>query len=699
MPQRRVKKPLEEEEVPAAPRRQRAVVEDVTPPVEPKRHRKAEAADMEPPVEPKRRKKAEAERETEPKTAKKAKKRAAELAEPTKSKAKKKGAWKIPVIVALIIVALLVAGVLTLSVLASRVDTIYDGLTVEGIDLSGMTQQQASDALEELGHQRYDAFSVTAEMPLDHTLTISAQEAGIRFSAQETVMAAWNYGRSEGLLRNMLRYAQCRFLDKNGFAPESALQVSLNEEAIRTIIQIQTAKINEALLENGTVIDLDKGEIRITKGASSLTIDEEQVYQLFKNAFLTADSTPLVYESDPVADENYDFQKLYDEIHSEVKEAQLVYAVDYTQQPEEETEGEATPAPTPTPTPAPTSVPEKKEEPIDFKGQPYAIIPSVVGKTFDVKEAERLWAAAGYGDEVVIPLKVTVPVVQSEDIEGMLFRDRLSKNWTMVRLWGRDYCEEVRTSLAGSTQNRISNVKKACELLNGTILVPGQTFSYNDALGQRTEANGWLPAPAYANGEVRQEAGGGICQVSSTLYNAVLYSNLEIVERECHQFQVAYLPWGMDATVSWGWPDFKFKNNTEYPIKIEAWVDSATNECCVAISGTDTEHVYVIMTFNNWEFYDDSGTYHDANGDPLSVGMEAATWRLVYHDGDDYNTATPISNEYEVHSKYNYHTEDIEERNVPLAPEPTPEDNPGGEGGEGGGTEEPSGGGEVTPEG
>ena len=218
---------------------------------------------------------------------------------------------------------------------------------------------------------------------------------------------------------------------------------------------------------------------------------------------------------------------------------------------------------------------------------------------------------------------------------------------------------------SGSSADRISNVKKACELLDGLVLIPGQTLSFNDTLGERTEANGWKPATAYANGEVRQEYGGGICQVSSTLYNAVLYANLEIVERACHQFQVGYLPWGMDATVSWGWPDFKFRNDAEYPVKIHAWVDEETNECCVQILGTDVKHQYVLMQFNNWEVFDETGTYFDANGNPLSVGMAAATWRLVFNDGDDYNTATPISKEYEAYSTYNYHTEDIEARNVP----------------------------------
>ena len=340
---------------------------------------------------------------------------------------------------------------------------------------------------------------------------------------------------------------------------------------------------------------------------------------------------------------------------------------------------EPKPTQAPTATPAPSDTPEASASPeatpaagsktdpsqIDFHGEPFIVTQSSVGRTFDVAEAEKAWAAASYGDTVTIPMTVTKPEHTTEEINDMLFRDALSKNWTLVRLWNRDYCNEVRTSLSGSSADRISNVKKACGLLDGLVLIPGQTLSFNDTLGERTEANGWKPATAYANGEVRQEYGGGICQVSSTLYNAALYANLEIVERACHQFQVGYLPWGMDATVSWGWPDFKFRNDAEYPVKIHAWVDEETNECCVQILGTDVKHQYVLMQFNNWEVFDETGTYFDANGNPLSVGMAAATWRLVFNDGDDYNTATPISKEYEAYSTYNYHTEDIEARNVP----------------------------------
>ena len=123
--------------------------------------------------------------------------------------------------------------------------------------------------------------------------------------------------------------------------------------------------------------------------------------------------------------------------------------------------------------------------------------------------------------------------------------------------------------------------------------MPGETFSYNQTVGERTIAEGYKEAGAYAGGRVVQDVGGGICQTSSTLYNAALLANLEIVDRSNHQFLTSYVPAGRDATVSWGGIDFKFKNNRTYPIKIEA---SAKNGVCtMSIVGIKEEKEYEVV--------------------------------------------------------------------------------------------------------
>ena len=123
--------------------------------------------------------------------------------------------------------------------------------------------------------------------------------------------------------------------------------------------------------------------------------------------------------------------------------------------------------------------------------------------------------------------------------------------------------------------------------------MPGDVFSYNKTLGPRTQANGYLPAPAYIGGKTVDDVGGGICQNSSTLYLAVLRANLEIVERTNHMYTVGYVPDGLDATVAYNAIDFKFRNNTEYPILVEAKVSGRT--MIVKLHGTKTDNIKVKM--------------------------------------------------------------------------------------------------------
>lgn len=126
------------------------------------------------------------------------------------------------------------------------------------------------------------------------------------------------------------------------------------------------------------------------------------------------------------------------------------------------------------------------------------------------------------------------------------------------------------TTNTTANQKRNTNVRLAAEALNGTIVLPGEEFSFNKAVGQRTEAKGYQAAAAYNNGEVVQEIGGGVCQISTTLYGAVYRAGLEISYRRSHTFEPTYITPGQDATVSWDQPDFKFINNSQSAIGIKA---------------------------------------------------------------------------------------------------------------------------------
>ncbi len=202
-------------------------------------------------------------------------------------------------------------------------------------------------------------------------------------------------------------------------------------------------------------------------------------------------------------------------------------------------------------------------------------LPPVVGISIDVAAAQAALDAAAPGQSVSIPLVRTQPDYTEAGENGLLYQDLLS---------------ECLTYISG-TSSRLSNVKLAAEKCNGMILFPGDVFSFNKVVGERTTGAGFKSAPAYYMGMTVNETGGGICQVSSSLYSCAVYANLEIVTRHNHRYAVGYIPDGLDATVSWGGPEFEFKNSTAYPIKILAFTDG--RNLTVQFYGTNPDGIYV----------------------------------------------------------------------------------------------------------
>jgi len=166
---------------------------------------------------------------------------------------------------------------------------------------------------------------------------------------------------------------------------------------------------------------------------------------------------------------------------------------------------------------------------------------------------------------ITVSPQITLPTVTKEDLEN---------TFTLIAAF---------TTNTTSSANRNSNISLACETINGTVLLPGNTFSFNDTVGERTLARGYKEAGAIAGGELVQEVGGGICQVSSTLFNAVARADLEIVSRSPHAWPSTYVEKGEDATVNWPNLDFKFKNNKDTPVFIITYYKN--RQCTAEIWG------------------------------------------------------------------------------------------------------------------
>ena len=202
-----------------------------------------------------------------------------------------------------------------------------------------------------------------------------------------------------------------------------------------------------------------------------------------------------------------------------------------------------------------------------------SIVPSQTGRYLNKEEAATLLEAGNAsGESFTVPIYASQPEVLEGTLQEKLFNGSLS---------------HFSTNYSSSASGRKQNVAIAAGKLNGTVVGPGETFSFNATVGLRSEANGFQPAIEYVNGESVQGIGGGVCQVSSTLFNAVLMADLDIVSRSPHSKTVSYLPYGRDAAVADYGPDFKFRNNTSYPIKISASANGS--ELSMTITGTAYE--------------------------------------------------------------------------------------------------------------
>lgn len=313
------------------------------------------------------------------------------------------------------------------------------------------------------------------------------------------------------------------------------VNMTLNEEVAKQTIEDIGVNLPGVIIESSHAVEED--ELIITKGKAGITIHTTELLKQVKEN-LNNINQKEEYIAIPVEQkepEPIDIDKIHEEIYTEAKDAY------YTK-------------------------------------EPFTIYPEVEGIDFDVEAAKELLKEEK--EEYIIKLKITKPKVTINQIGSEAFPDQVGTCTTRYDV---------------TDVNRTTNLIIACQKINGKVILPGETFSYNKALGPRTAAAGYRNGKIYAGGEVVDGIGGGICQISSTLYNAVLTANLEIVERRNHQFVTSYLPAGRDATVVYGVTDFKFKNTRKYPVRIVA---SAKNGIAtVSVYGIKEENEYT-FTFN-----------------------------------------------------------------------------------------------------
>ncbi|MBQ9279906.1 MAG: VanW family protein [Clostridia bacterium] len=292
------------------------------------------------------------------------------------------------------------------------------------------------------------------------------------------------------------------------------LTYSLNDRMLDELLG-KISAANETIVLDDTYL-VSGEQIIITRGQDGSKIDEDTldsyILAAIKNNVSTVEIPVIESESKKI-----DLNELYAEVYVEPKDAFFV------------------------------------------SGDKFEVIVDQTGIDFDLQDAKARYDKLSDSSELIITLREIEPAVTLADLDKELFNDVLAT---------------FETKYDSSESNRTKNVVLASEKVNDTIVYPGEEFSFDKAIGSRTTANGYAVAASYANGKVVDSVGGGICQVSSTLYNIALKANLKITERKAHGMPVSYAEPSLDATIAEGSIDFKFKNTRSYPIKIES---SATN--------------------------------------------------------------------------------------------------------------------------
>lgn len=412
---------------------------------------------------------------------------------------------------------------------------ILDNVYAAGIDLTDLSREEAAAALHAATDDTYSKQNLTVSLP-DCKLILTPEQTKARLDVDKLVEDAWNYGRGGNVFDRARARANAALTE---YRIELTPYLNLDTEYIRELVDQFSQEVSSTLSQPEIQVtgsrpaeespDAEGQVMTITMGTADRAIDGDGLYAAILEALENNDFTPIDLDYTETLPKKPDLEAAFAEYCTPAKDAEL-------------------------------------------DTETYEVTPEVSGYGFDLEEVQKLVDEAKEGETIEVSLGVLEAKITAKSLEDNLFVDVLGK------------CATPHTNIPDRTNNLIL----ACRAINGYIIKPGDIFSFNQVVGERTEEKGYRPALIYSGGLSVPAPGGGICQVASTIYCCCLYADLDVVERTCHQFVADYVPLiGMDATIFWGSYDFKFRNNTDYPIRIEAYVENGY--VYVTLLGKDTK--------------------------------------------------------------------------------------------------------------
>lgn len=438
---------------------------------------------------------------------------------------------------------------------------VWEKTSVNGVSLEGLSKKEAGEAVQAKFQEEYqDAAMVVSIGDQEYQVNIFPV---LGLDASEEIDQAYGLGHGAWYTRavDWVR----KQLQGEKMQEIEVLPTAENEDKLGEVLESVDIQAFNSVVESSW--EVGESSLVIHKGSSGVAANmeelEERILQAIEEQEYTASLECPVEETKPA---EIDFQKIYEEVYREPVNATW------------------------------------------DASNGYEVVPGTNGVSFDLESARAVYEAAAEGEDVEIQFETVEPEITTEDLEGKLFRDVLSS-----------YSTE-----GGGTESRIQNITLAAQSCDGVVLMPGETFSYNDTVGERTVERGYQEASAYNNNQVVQEVGGGICQVSSTIFAAVLGTDLDIVERVNHSLTVSYMPMGMDATVSWGGPDLKFRNNTDYPVQLSVTYEDGVVSAQVIGTKEDSGSIQVTTEETGALSATTYRNYYDEEGNLISK-VEVAT--------------------------------------------------------------------------